>query len=277
MYRDKTIEQKVKEAEIWEVIEKAKARERQSELNGKTLLRENFPQAEVGRTNDIVAKQVGIGSGKTLESAKIVVKKINELREAGDIENAEFLSNALNKSVSGARKLAEENIIDDVPDIHKSMLKDGIISVSEAYDVGKLVVENKKKSEESQKQYEEILAKEKHEREEKQRIQELEASLPENAVVLDKFRKPEETHIFDITDFNNLTEEQYNKCFKHCKKYEDIVHKASMLYTDLDCLQAWNIIYEKQEEIKMELESIEFAIKNLLKIQNYFKGVKRND
>lgn len=274
MYRDKTMEQKVKEAEVWETIEKEKSKERQG---ARTDIVENFPPSEMGKTRDIVAKQVGIGSGKTLESAKIVVKKIDELREAGDMESAEFLSNALNKSVSGAKKLAEENIAKEVPNIYREMVKDGVASLSEAYNEGKLIIENKKKSKESQKQYEEILAKEKHGREEKQRIQELEASLLGNAVVLDKFRKPEETHIFGITDFNNLTKEQFDKCLIHAKKYKDAICKMTDLYTDLDCLQAWGAVLCNNDELNMWLDSISKIIQKSIAIQNYLKGVKNND
>ena len=292
MYRDKTTEQKVNEANEWEVIEKEKARKRQSELNGKTLLRDNCPQAknqntdkddcpeqedetEKGRTRDIVAKRVGLGSGKTLERAKPVVENITELRKNGDIENAEFLSKALDKSITGAKKLVEENIVEKVPEVYKNMLKEDNLSVSDVYHMTKGVVEAKKKNEENQKAFEVQLEEEKKELEEKQQLEELQKSLPENAVVLDKFRKPEKDTIFGITDFNDLTEEQYSKCYKHCKKYEDAVHKVSMLWTELECLQAWSAIYENQEEIEMELNSIKSAIQNLCKFQSYFKGVKK--
>lgn len=297
MYRDKTMEQKVKEAEAWETIEKEKAEKRKlSTLKQNTdgenfpsrkpesvmeispeqnSPKENFPQGSTGRTLDIVAKQVGIGSGKTLESAKIVVKKIDELRKSGDMESAVFLSDALNKSVHGAKKLAEENISKEVPDVYKRMVKDGTISVSEAYDVGKLVVENKKKEVETQNQHEIALAKYKQEIEEKQKLEEIEALLPINAVSLDRFRKPEETHIFSIIDFENLTDEQYEKCLKHAKQYEHPILKVATFYTDLDCLRAWESIIEDTEELESIRENVSSAIQNLIKIQNHFKGVKK--
>lgn len=292
MYRDKTIEQKVNEAREWEAIEREKARKRQSELNGRALLRDNCPQAKIqnvgesnylekedeterGRTRDIVAKRVGLGSGKTLERAKPVVDKISQLREEGDTENAEFLSKALDKSISGAKKLVEEKMVEEVPKVYKDMVVEGKISVNEAYNVAKTAVETRKKNEENEKEFQAERQKEREELEEKQKIKEFQKSLPENTVVLDKFRKPEKDTIFGITDFNDLTEEQYNKCHKHCKKYEDAIHKVSMLWTELECLQAWSVIYESQEEIDMELNSIESAIQNLCKIQKYFKGVKK--
>jgi hypothetical protein len=241
------------------------------------LLKENFPEAEIGQVRDIVAKQVGIGSGKTLESAKIVVKKIDELREAGDMENAEFLSNALNKSVSGARKLAEENIVAEVPSIYREMVENGVASLSEAYNEGKLIIENKKKNKESQIKYEEAQANEKQVYEEKQRQKELEASLPENTVVLNKFRKPEETHIFGITDFNNLTEEQFDKCLIHAKKYKDAICKITDLDTELDSLKTWRAVLCDNDELNMWLDSISEVIQKSIAIQNYLKGVKNND
>jgi len=277
MYRDKTMEQKVKEAEVWEVIEKGKAEKRKLSTLKQNTEVENFPQREEqqGKTRDIVAKQVGIGSGKTLESAKIVVKKIDELRESGDMENAEFLSNALNKSVSGARKLAEENIVAEVPSIYREMVENGVASLSEAYNEGKLIIENKKKNKESQIKYKEAQANEKQVYEEKQRQEELEASLPENTVVLNKFRKPEEIRIFGITDFNNLTEEQFDKCLIHAKKYKDAICKMTDLNTELDSLKTWRAVLCDNNELNMWLDSISEVIQKSIAIQNYLKGVKK--
>ncbi|MBV4417681.1 ParB N-terminal domain-containing protein [Clostridium tyrobutyricum] len=285
MYRDKTTEQKVNEAREWEIIEKEKAKQRQGTRtdivdkcppSNKNTVRDNCPQAEQGKTRDIVAKRVGLGSGKTLERAKPVVEKISKLRESGDTENAEFLSKALDKSISGAKKLVEDNIVEKVPKAYRDMFKEDNLSVSDVCTFTKGALEAKKRNEENQRQYEEQLKKEQQEREEKQRIEELQKTLPENAVVLDKFRKPAEPCIFGITDFNNLTEEQYGKCLKHAKKYEDRIYKTAILDVDLDCLQAWSCIYENQEEINDKLDTINMALQNLIAIQNYFKGVKKN-
>ncbi|MBV4423703.1 ParB N-terminal domain-containing protein [Clostridium tyrobutyricum] len=280
MYRDKTTEQKVNEAREWEIIEKEKARKRiiaaQNNNSGKAV-KDNCPeQVSSGQTRDIVAKRVGLGSGKTLERAKPVVEKISKLRESGDTENAEFLSKALDKSISGAKKLVEDNIVEKVPDTYKEMFRGDNLSVSDVCTFTKGALEAKKRNEENQRQYEKQLKKEQQEREEKQRIEELQKTLPENAVVLDKFRKPAEPCIFGITDFNNLTEEQYGKCLKHAKKYEDKVYKIAMLDVDVDCLQAWSCVHESQEEINDKLDTINMAFQNLLAIQNYFKGVKKN-
>lgn len=289
MYRDKTIEQKVNEAREWEVIEKEKAEKRMKAGVKQNNPRDNCPQGAIenevrknctesntGKTRDIVAKRVGLGSGKTLERAKPVVEKITELRKNGDTENAEFLSKALDKSISGAKKLVEENIVEKVPETYKNMFKEDNLSVSDVCTFTKGAIEAQKRNEENQRQYDEQLKKEEQARKEKQRIEELQKSLPENAAVLDKFRKPEKPYIFGITDFSNLTEEQYGKCLKHAKKYEDRVYKMAMVDVDLDCLQAWSCIYETQEEINDKLDTINMALQNLVAIQNYFKGVKKN-
>jgi ParB-like chromosome segregation protein Spo0J len=73
--REKTPEQKVREAEAWERVERAKAKQRQQlapamtnqKLGRETheTLVENFPQASKGKSRDKVAKLVGLGSGRT--------------------------------------------------------------------------------------------------------------------------------------------------------------------------------------------------------------------
>lgn len=89
-------------------------------------------------------------------------------------------------------------------------------------------------------------------------------------------QKEQEKHIFEITDFKNLSNEQFNNCMKLCKKYQDAIHKVSMLDGSLESFMAWDCILESQEEVDLELESVNYAIQNLIKIQNYFKGVKKN-
>lgn len=81
-----TFSERIDWARRLEAIEKIKAEERQSTLNGKSLLTENFPEAKRGETRDIVAKESGFGSGKQYEKAKFVadnaseevIKKLNE-------------------------------------------------------------------------------------------------------------------------------------------------------------------------------------------------------
>jgi len=76
--KDFSKKERIDYARRLERIEKVKANERQSELNGKSLLTENFPQAETGNTRDIVAQKLGIGSGKQYEKEKYIVDNANE-------------------------------------------------------------------------------------------------------------------------------------------------------------------------------------------------------
>ncbi len=108
--RDKTTEQKVREALAWEEIEKHKARQRQIELAGTRTkdLRVNLPQGdeeEKGRVRDIVAFRVGL-KGSTYERAAKVIKAIDDALTQGDIRTAQALGKVLNsESVHAAHKL----------------------------------------------------------------------------------------------------------------------------------------------------------------------------
>ena len=76
--REKSIEQKVREGWLWEKIEREEARERQKTSKN---LPENFPGGK-GDVRDIVAKRVGLGSGKTYEHAAAAVKELDESKNA---------------------------------------------------------------------------------------------------------------------------------------------------------------------------------------------------
>ncbi|MBC2580832.1 hypothetical protein [Clostridium sp. DJ247] len=82
-YREKTLYQKVKEAEIWEEIEKAKAKKRMELTQfGKNTATVNWSEPqEKGETYNIVAKKVGISSGSTYRRARSAVKEIDKLRK----------------------------------------------------------------------------------------------------------------------------------------------------------------------------------------------------
>ncbi|MEY8001175.1 hypothetical protein AB8U03_13420 [Clostridium sp. Mt-5] len=169
-----------------------------------------------------------------------------------------------------------EVIEEQAPDNIKKQVKAGDLTINNAYILTKSAMETKKKNEQLEKEYQEELEKEKQEWEEKEKQKELEKNLPENTILIDKFRKPKETHIFGIEDFNNLTEEQFDKCLKHTEKYQTTIYKTAMLSTGDESLKAWNCILENQKEVDLELESINLAIKRLIEIQNYFKGVKKD-
>jgi ParB-like chromosome segregation protein Spo0J len=114
--RNKTNEQKVREAIAWERIEKAKAKQRQQlgavatnqklGRNIKETLGENFPHPSKGKTRDRVASLAGLGSGRNYSKAKKIVTKIDNLLQSGNIESASNLRKTLNEqSIDAATKL----------------------------------------------------------------------------------------------------------------------------------------------------------------------------
>lgn len=82
--REKTIEQKGREAKTLLEVEKVKANERQSLLNGKNQLSAELHIAEEratekGRATDITAQKVGLKTGREVERAIKTVEVIDEL------------------------------------------------------------------------------------------------------------------------------------------------------------------------------------------------------
>jgi len=131
-YRDKSTYQKMKEAEVWEVIEKEKARQRQSGGQGGILLTDNVPEANKGEVREILAEKVGIGSGKTYDRAKSAVKKIDNLKKQGNEKDAEFLKTVLNESARGASDLAELDSLEDISEEIKKQVINKEIPVQKA-------------------------------------------------------------------------------------------------------------------------------------------------
>lgn len=119
--RNKTNEQKVREAIAWEQIEKAKAKQRQqfaaSSTNqklgrniDKTLV-ENLPHASKGLTRDKVAQLVGLGSGRNYAKARNIVTTIDKLIQSGDSKSAFDLRSCLNEqSVDAANRLLKGSL-----------------------------------------------------------------------------------------------------------------------------------------------------------------------
>lgn len=125
--RDKTHEQKVREAEEWVEIEKAKAKSRQGTRTdllqnfatsvspsekvraaGEWFAEHELKQKEPAR--DRLAEKVGFGSGFSYEKAKKVVDQADVLRATGDSERARTWLNVLNnQSVDAAAKLLKED------------------------------------------------------------------------------------------------------------------------------------------------------------------------
>lgn len=131
--RNKTNEQKVREALAWEDIEKEKARQRQQLAASSTNQKlgrnvnkthvENFPYASKGLTRNKVAKLVGLGSGRNYAKAKQIVTTIDDLIKSGKNESALNLRSCLNKkSINAAAEILKtfppkENVQD--PDAQK--------------------------------------------------------------------------------------------------------------------------------------------------------------
>jgi ParB/RepB/Spo0J family partition protein len=109
--RSKTVEQKVREASAWKIIEKEKAKKRQLAAQNNHAGRavpENFPELlkEKGETRDRLAKLVGLGSGRNYSKAAKVVDVIDEQTSSGNLETAQALRSVLNgQSVDAATKL----------------------------------------------------------------------------------------------------------------------------------------------------------------------------
>jgi len=132
--REKTNHQRMKEIEAWENIEKEKARKRQATSTGGNTpqLRDSGPQAEEGKSRDILAERVGLGSGRTYERAKPAVKKIDELKDQGNTKDAEFLTMVLNNNVRGAKDLSELESLDMISNELKDKVINKEVSVQKA-------------------------------------------------------------------------------------------------------------------------------------------------
>ncbi|MFN6538114.1 MAG: ParB N-terminal domain-containing protein [Nostoc sp. EkiNYC01] len=91
--REKTVEQKVREARFWLPIESQKARSRKGSSSEN---QENFPGSDKGQVRDIVSNRVGLGSGKNFQKADKVLTVIESLQDS-EPENAYTLRELLNK------------------------------------------------------------------------------------------------------------------------------------------------------------------------------------
>jgi len=113
--REKTIEQKVREAALWNEIEQESAKQRQGTRRD---IQENFPGSceQFGQSRDHVAQRVGLGSGKTYSKAAKVVYEIDKAVSSGRLGRAKALRSVLNhQSVDGAFKLSEKPIAESDP------------------------------------------------------------------------------------------------------------------------------------------------------------------
>lgn len=87
--RGKTPEQQIREGMTWEPIEEAKAKQRSINAHATKIYTasENFLTQESGRVTDIIARRVGLGSGKTYEKGKEVVDVLSPEGRTGGAQD----------------------------------------------------------------------------------------------------------------------------------------------------------------------------------------------
>lgn len=134
-YREKTVEQKAREAKALKEVESALGLKRKSIL-GATGGRGNkkdvpnsahgLSEMEQGRSRDIVAKKVGLKSGHEVDRAIRAVETIDKLKENGRTEDAELIKGVLNnRSATAADELARNIDKVQIPDEDKILVKQG--------------------------------------------------------------------------------------------------------------------------------------------------------
>lgn len=110
--RGKTPEQQIREGMMWEPIERGKAHKRQGMRNDTTSVK-IFTNVESGKSSDVIARRVGLGSGVTYEKGKEVVEYIDRMILAGS-ERGDVLRMTLNdESINAASKLMKKYIQKD--------------------------------------------------------------------------------------------------------------------------------------------------------------------
>lgn len=126
--REKTVEQKAKEAKALKEVESKLALIRKS-IGGKGGFKDVPNSAQVenqGRARDKVAKNVGLRSGHEVDRAITAVNKIDELRKTGREKDAELIRGVLNnRSVSAAEELARNIDIVEIPEEIKPLIQSG--------------------------------------------------------------------------------------------------------------------------------------------------------
>lgn len=130
--RDKTVEQKAKEARALKEVESKLAEiRRKATQNNKAAKKladtpNSAEQVKKGEARDIVAENVGLRSGHEVDRAITAVNKIDELRKAGRVEDAELIRGVLNnRSVSAAEELARNIDIVEIPEEEKQLIQSG--------------------------------------------------------------------------------------------------------------------------------------------------------
>lgn len=130
--RDKTVEQKAKEARTLKEVESklAEIRRRVTQNNKTAKKLAEVPnsahQDNQGKARDFVAKKVGLRSGHEVDRAITAVNKIDELKKTGREKDAELIRGVLNnRSVSAAEELARNIDIVEIPEEEKPLIQSG--------------------------------------------------------------------------------------------------------------------------------------------------------
>ena len=125
--RDKTMEQKAREAQLLIEVEKKKAEKRRlSNLKQNNISSTECAEPHIrgkGRSSDVVAKKLKMKSGREVERAVKSVETIDKLTETGRKDDAELIRDALNNtSASTASELSYH--IDELTEDEKQAIRD---------------------------------------------------------------------------------------------------------------------------------------------------------
>lgn len=134
--REKTVEQKGREAKMLLEVEKVKAEKRRLVTQNNNSARELAdvaelpPQVDRGKSRDLTAQKVGLKSGREVERAIKTLEIIDELKESGKDDEAELIRGALNNrnSISIAEELAKNIDKVEIPNGDKELIKSGKMS-----------------------------------------------------------------------------------------------------------------------------------------------------
>lgn len=126
--REKTIEQKAREAQILIEVEKKKAEKRKlanlkQNTNSSSTECAELHVRDKGRSTDVVAKKLKMKSGREVERAVKSVETIDKLTETGRKDDAELIRDTLNNtSASTAADLSSH--IDELTEDEKQAIRD---------------------------------------------------------------------------------------------------------------------------------------------------------
>ena len=214
--REKTKIQKDNEWDLWEEIEKAKAKQRRVEAARKTnedlsqeqnirdtpnlaehLNKEKSIKTNKSESRNIIGEKVGL-SHSDHDKIKKIKTVIKEKESEGKIEEAKILSEVLEKSTDGALKLIKENGIDKISQEDRDKIKSGEVSALE-------VLKNNKKKE--------LLEAQKKKAEEDRIIKEKEAEKRKQELEQRRLQPRKCSHeIFDICPENTTCQYWENGC-----------------------------------------------------------------